>query len=78
MIEWYSRALMAAPIDGTHILVCNRPEFSSPRTFNEAPPVVVHCFDHGFYLSQGIIEGSPNDTVVPFTHWAYLGDAPVP
>lgn len=77
-IEWHDRDIIRPPVNGSHFLVCDRPASRGPRTFDEAPPVVVHYFDGDFWLSQGIVTGSYNDQPVPFTHWAVLGPPPVP
>ena len=61
-----------APKDGRHLLVCSGPYYDY-WTFNQKPPVVVHYFDDGFYLSSGIVAGSENDKPVAFTHWCDIG-----
>ena len=76
MIEWLDREITRPPVNGSHFLACNRPAVTGERTFDEAPPVVIHWFAGDFWLSQGIVPGSYNENPVPFTHWAVLGPAP--
>ncbi len=68
-----------APKDGTHILVCEGPYYST-WGFAQRPPAVVHYWsnpgEEGFYLSHGIVEGSYNDKPMSFTYWSPLGHEP--
>ncbi len=73
MMRW--QLAESAPKDGEHILVCEGP-YTERWGFAQRPPVVVHFHEDGFYLSQGIVEGSYNDQPVTFTHWSPLGHEP--
>jgi hypothetical protein len=74
MLDW--RSSETAPQDGAHIAVCTGP-FGTHFGFNQRPPVVVHYFNDGFYMSSGIVAGSYNDEPVQFTHWRPLGAEPL-
>lgn len=86
-VRWtLDRALMqrwqsadTAPKDGTHILVAHGP-YSERWGFMQSPPMVVHYWsnpgEEGFYLSNGLVEGSYNDEPIKFTHWSPLGHEP--
>jgi len=79
-VEWSAwEPAATAPKDGTHILVCNG-RYDEHWTFNQSPPAVVHYWsnpgEEGFYLSNGLVDGSYNDTPFQFTRWQRLSAPP--